>query len=481
MSARLVHRGPDGFGELTDGSVALAARRLAIVDPETGEQPIPNEDGTLYVVHDGEIYNHRELRWSLERAGHRFRTRTDTEVLLHLYEEHGEGFAARLRGMFAAALWDRRRQRLVLARDRFGIKPLSYRAHSGQLAFASELHAFRRTQVDLDALDAFLARGYVPAPLTIFHGVQKLRPGELLIWEKGKYRLEAFARSPLASDDGFRDDEEAELVEELRARLRDSVRAHLVTDAPVGIVLTGGTASAFVAALALEQTPGLRTFALTVDAQPDLAAIAEAFDEPFAAPAAAQAYLLAERAARQTKVVLCAAGGDDLFRPERPGEIVPPPLREELTGRPAAFEAAGNGAPTVTDGPWMAHSIEARLPYLDTVVTNLVGALPPRDRKRLLRKAAAPLLKRSRQPRATAPLGTWLREWLDVLSAETLNRQGFFRPDVVRRLIDEQVAGQIDRTRELWSLLTFTLWYERHVESAAPAEARAEVLVEGRP
>jgi asparagine synthetase B (glutamine-hydrolysing) len=259
------------------------------------------------------------------------------------------------------------------------------------------------------------------------------------------------------------------------------VRAHLVTDAPVGIVLTGGTASAFVAALALEQTPGLRTFALAVDAQPDLAAIAEAFDEPFAAPAAAQAYLLAERAARQTKVVLCAAGGDDLFRPERPGEIVPPPLREELTGRPAAFEAAGNGAPTVTDGPWMAHSIEARVPYLDTVVTNLVGALPPRDRKRLLRKAAAPLLKRSRQPRATAPLGTWLREWLDVLSAETLNRQGFFRPDVVRRLIDEQVAGQIDRTRELWSLLTFTLWYERHVESAAPAEARAEVLVEGRP
>ncbi|MDF2695488.1 MAG: asparagine synthetase, partial [Labilithrix sp.] len=133
MSATLVHRGPDSDGELLDGPVALAARRLSIIDLEGGDQPIANEDGTVHVVQNGEIYNFRELRAELEQAGHRFSTRSDTEVLVHLYEEHGEGFAERLRGMFAVAIWDSRRRRLVVARDRFGIKPLYYRDESGEL------------------------------------------------------------------------------------------------------------------------------------------------------------------------------------------------------------------------------------------------------------------------------------------------------------------------------------------------------------
>src|SRR2546430_8145121 len=143
MSATLVHRGPDSFGEIIDGSVALAARRLSIIDLETGDQPIANEDGTLHVVQNGEIYNYRELRRELERGGNHFRTHGDTEVLLHLYEQHGDGFAERLRGMFAVAIWDAPRRRLVLARDRFGIKPLYYRDAAGELAFASELPALR--------------------------------------------------------------------------------------------------------------------------------------------------------------------------------------------------------------------------------------------------------------------------------------------------------------------------------------------------
>src|SRR5205085_2538399 len=146
----------------------LAARRLSIIDLETGDQPIANEDGTVHVVQNGEIYNYRELRAELERAGHRFRTHGDTEVLLHLYEEHGDDWAARLRGMFAAAIWDARRSRLVLARDRFGIKPLYYRDAGAELAFASELRALPRGEIDLDAVDAFLTCNSIPAPRTMF-------------------------------------------------------------------------------------------------------------------------------------------------------------------------------------------------------------------------------------------------------------------------------------------------------------------------
>jgi len=168
MSATLVHRGPDSDGTFADGSAGLAARRLAIIDLATGDQPIANENGRVTVVQNGEIYNYRELRHELERVGHRFSTSGDTEVLVHLYEEHGERFAERLRGMFAVALWDSERNRLVLARDRFGIKPLYYREAGDELAFASELRALPRGEIDLDALEAFLSFNSVPG--TCSHG-----------------------------------------------------------------------------------------------------------------------------------------------------------------------------------------------------------------------------------------------------------------------------------------------------------------------
>src|SRR3954449_395860 len=218
MSETLVHRGPDSFGEHVDGPGALAARRLSIIDLETGDQPIGNEDGSVHVVQNGDIYNYRELRRKLERSGHRFRTHGDTEVLLHLYEEHGDAFASRLRGMFAIAIWDARRRRLGLARDRFGLRPLYYRDAGGELAFASELRALPRGEIDLDAVDAFLTFNSIPAPLTIFRETRKLPAGHLLSWEEGVVRVERFARpAPLPE----RADDEAELVEELRSRLRD--------------------------------------------------------------------------------------------------------------------------------------------------------------------------------------------------------------------------------------------------------------------
>src|SRR4029079_13081099 len=195
-----------------------AARRLTIIDLETGDQPIANEDGTIHVVQNGELYNYRELRAELERAGHRSRTHADTEVLVHLYEQHGLDFARRLRGMFTVALWDSRERRLVLARDRYGIKPLYYRVAGGGLEFASELRALPRGEIDLAALEAFLAFNSIPAPLTIFREVRKLPPGHVPARELGKTRLERFAGPAPEAADRPRDDDEAELIEELRAR-----------------------------------------------------------------------------------------------------------------------------------------------------------------------------------------------------------------------------------------------------------------------
>src|SRR5579862_3294821 len=221
MSATLKHRGPDSEGSFVDGGVGLAARRLAIIDVAGGDQPIANENGTSTVVQNGEIYNFAALRAELERAGHRFRTdHSDTEVVVHAYEQWDVGFAERLRGMFAMAIWDARERRLVLARDRFGIKPLYYRDVDGELSFASELDALPKGELDLDALEAFLATNTVPAPLSIFREIRKLQPGHLLVWQRGAGRLERYARpGPLPERT---DDDEAELVEECRARLRDS-------------------------------------------------------------------------------------------------------------------------------------------------------------------------------------------------------------------------------------------------------------------
>jgi asparagine synthase (glutamine-hydrolysing) len=604
MSATLVHRGPDSSGEFSDEGVALAARRLSIIDLETGDQPVANENGTVHVVQNGEIYNYRELRRELERAGHSFRTQGDTEVLLHLYEEHGDRFAERLRGMFAIAIWDASHRRLVLARDRFGIKPLYYRHADNELAFASELRALPRGEIDLDALEAFLAFNSIPAPLTIFREIRKLPPGHLLIWEDGRLELRRFARpAPLEE---LREDEEAELVEELRSRLRDSVRAHLVSDVPVGVLLSGGVDSAFLAALAAEESSEpLRTFSIGFEERsfdelagarlvaerygtehrelvlrPDAAlllpALADAFDEPFADSSALPTYLVSQLAANDVKVALSGEGGDELFGgyytyaadllAERVGglarlarplverlptsssrasfdykakrfvraahlpslerhhgwkEIFSPGLRAELTGRSSAFDPVDilrdryretEGADELarlqdvdlgiylvddllvkTDRASMAHSLEARVPYLDTVVTNLALALPTRhkirglSKKVLLRKAAAPLLPREivhgKKRGFSIPAAAWLRGELEpfareTLSRETLRRQGYFRPEVVTRLLGDHVAGREDRSRQLWGLLAFTLWHERHVERAPQVPSRPEVLVE---
>ena len=353
MSETLVHRGPDSHGSFVSGGVGLAARRLAIIDLAGGDQPIANEDGSVNVVQNGEIYNYRELRAELEQRGHRFSTdHSDTEVLVHLYEEKGLSFAEELRGMFAIAIWDSRRRRLVLARDRFGIKPLYYSADARTLSFGSELKALTQRpefsrEVDHDAIRAFLTFSFVPAPLTIFSSARKLPPGSLLVWDEGAradgITIATYARPRPAAADALRAESEPELAEELRSRLRDSVAAHLISDVPVGVLLSGGVdSSALTAFAALESSRPVKTFSIGFDerafderdrarlvatryatehhellVRPDaielLPALAHVFDEPFADASAIPTYLVSKLAREHVKVALSGEGGDELF------------------------------------------------------------------------------------------------------------------------------------------------------------------------
>ena len=348
MSARLRHRGPDSEGSFERGPVALAARRLSIIDLEHGEQPIANEDGSVVVVQNGEIYNYRELKRELERAGHRFATDCDTEVLVHLYEEHGDSFLDRLRGMFAIALWDDRRRRLLLARDRFGIKPLYYSFERGSLLFASELKAMLEhpglsRETDPRALAAYLAFNSIPAPLTIFAAARKLPPGHLLAWQDEAIEIRRYARPGPAPAAELRHDSPTALAGELLGTLRDSVRAHLLADVPVGVLLSGGIDSGGLTALAAaESSEPLRTFSIGFQesgfdelararlvaerygtdhheliVEPDavqlLPKLVDAFDEPFGDSSAVPTYLVSELAAGEVKVALSGEGGDELF------------------------------------------------------------------------------------------------------------------------------------------------------------------------
>ncbi len=599
MNARLAHRGPDSDGVFRAGPVALAARRLSIIDLEHGDQPISSEDGRVTVVQNGEIYNYRELRRELEGRGHRFSTASDTEVLAHLYEEHGDGFAERLRGMFAIALWDSHSSRLLLARDRFGVKPLYYRVAGGTLSFASELKAmleqpgFSR-EIDPRAVAAYLAFNSIPAPLTIFAEARKLPAGTLLSWRDGEVQQTRYARPAPVAAERLRRGSGAQLAGELRETLRDSVRAHLVADVPVGVLLSGGVDSAGIVALAAaEQAEPVKTFSvgfeeasfdelerarlvaelygtahhevvLRPDAVELLPKLVEAFDEPFGDSSALPTYLVSELAAGEVKVALSGEGGDELFggyytyvadllaprlgrlaalaaplietlpssdakvsfdykakrfaraarlppleRHHAWKEIFAAPQRAAMLGRRdpgwdpvdlyreryaetvgaeplARLQDVDLGIYLVddllvkTDRSSMAHSLELRVPYLDTGVAGFALGLPRRQRvrglakKRLLRRALAPLLPKQvlRGPKQgfSIPVAAWLRGPLqgfarEVLSTETLSRQGWLDPTVVAALLDRHCSGREDLSRQLWGLIAFTLWLDRYARN----------------
>jgi asparagine synthase (glutamine-hydrolysing) len=272
MTGALTHRGPDDEGfhvdEYEDGTaVGLGFRRLSIIDLAGGHQPLSNEDRTIWLVFNGEIYNYRELRGRLEARGHRFTTNADTEVIVHLYEDEGAACVDRLNGMFAFALWDERRRELLLARDRFGKKPLYYAERDGQLLFGSELKSLLESpacprELDFDALTRYLALEYVPAPYSIFAGVRKLPGGHVLTWRDGRSSVSRYWELPFADADDGRSDEE--YVEEFRFLLGEAVRRRLMSDVPLGAFLSGGIDSSSIVALMADSMPAglVKTFSI---------------------------------------------------------------------------------------------------------------------------------------------------------------------------------------------------------------------------
>jgi asparagine synthase (glutamine-hydrolysing) len=346
MCDAIVHRGPDSDGYHVADGVALGMRRLSIIDITGGRQPISNEDGSITVVFNGEIYNHHQLRRKLEASGHRFRTRSDTEVLVHLYEEYGPDMASRLHGMFAFAIWDARNRVLLIARDRTGMKPLSYLESSEGLFFCCELRslwAFDAAclKVSAGAVMQYLAFGYVPDPAGIFEGVRKLPAGHLLVWSAGKgAELRRYWTPPHS---GGPPADEVELVETLRTKLDSAVASHLEADVPLGAFLSGGLDSSTVVALMSRHASGrVRTFSIGFDEEeydeseaartvatelgtnhtaltvrPSVEdmfeTIAAMFDEPFADPSAIPNFLVAQLARSSVTVALSGDGGDELF------------------------------------------------------------------------------------------------------------------------------------------------------------------------
>ena len=353
MSARIRHRGPDSEGKFQLPHVALAIRRLSIIDLQTGDQPLANETGEITLVFNGEIYNYRELRAGLMKRGHHFDTHSDGEVIVHLYEELGPDCLGELNGMFAIALWDNRAKRLLLARDRAGEKPLYYWRGGQTLVFASEIKSLLEypgisRAMDLTALTYYFSYGYFPGPRSVFAEIKKLPAAHRMVVEGGNTRIDAYwrpqdyLRSPEQAPLTRR--QEAECVEELAVRLRQATQSRLVSDVPLGVFLSGGIDSSTIVAIMSELTPGnVNTFSvnfpektfneeaystlvakrfrtqhhvLTADQasmQQALLTLANHLDEPVADPAVIPTYMISRFAREHIKVALSGEGSDELF------------------------------------------------------------------------------------------------------------------------------------------------------------------------
>jgi asparagine synthase (glutamine-hydrolysing) len=604
MAGALTHRGPDGEGVWVHDNIGLAHRRLAIIDLRAmAGQPMSNEDGTVWITFNGEIYNFQELRHDLEARGHIFRTNSDTEAIVHAYEEYGRGCLDRLRGMFAFAIWDGRYRTLFLARDRVGKKPLFYFAGRDRFLFGSEIKALladRSIPIEPDpvAIDHFLAFGYIPAPFTAFRGVRKLpaahwlevRDGHL---EMGRYwKLRYTPKRKISLQDA---------IAELQWQIAEAVRLRLVSDVPLGAFLSGGVdSSAVVAYMAQAMDKPVRTFSVgfeeaTFDERPFARLVAERFgtdhtelvvkaqvmdilprlvwhyDEPFGDSSAVPSYAIAELTRRHVTVVLNGDGGDENFagydryvinRRARRGDIVPFWARRELAAITRRLPAAwrrhqlflklatvaeamaqsperryvrwiGHFAPSERknlyteafraavlesdpealfvnafmrsdaedwtdatldadvnlylpddllvkmDRATMAHSLEARSPFLDHILMECIASLPPtmklagKQQKRILKAALRGLLPDTvlNRPKKgfDVPISSWFRRELremahDMLLSPRALQRGYFQSEAVAALLHEHCAGQENHAELLWDLLMLELWHRTFID-----------------
>jgi asparagine synthase (glutamine-hydrolysing) len=349
MGAVTKHRGPDDEGSFVDGELLFGMRRLSIIDVSGGHQPISSEDGTVTVVCNGEIYNFQKLRQELQAAGHRFKTGSDREVAVHAYEQYGDEFLLKLDGMFGLALWDARRRRLIVARDRLGIKPIYYSNDGQRFAFSSEAKALLELpwisrEVSTEALAEYAALGYTSAPLSMFSDVKKLPPGSALFCDRGQVELRTYWRLSPTTDRALTPQE---WIESVRAEIERAVREQMVSDVPLGAFLSGGIdSSAVVAFMARHSSQPVRTYSIgfqgstgsdlynelpfarkvadqfgtahrEIVVQPDVASLLPRLlwhmDEPMADAALITTYLVSEFARRDVTVILSGVGGDELF------------------------------------------------------------------------------------------------------------------------------------------------------------------------
>ena len=344
MTERIAHRGPDGEGFFVDDTCGLGHRRLAIIDLKTGDQPIYNEDKTIVVVFNGEIYNFQTLRQELEEKGHRFQTQTDTEVLVHGYEEWGGALTEKLRGMYAFAIWDTVKESLFLARDKWGIKPLYYYQTDHSLLFASEIKAFLdhpdfQKQLNEEILAAYLCFNSVPTEETLFKNVFRLEPGHRMMYQAGKITIEKFFELDLDDAAASKTYDPETAAQQIRAAMEDSVKAHGFADVEIGGFLSSGIDSSYLVSLAkpdktftvgyddpkydeisyakdLAEKLQIKNFSRTITKEDYIKAFPDIvyhMDEPLADPSAIALYFVAETAAKQVKVVTSGEGADELF------------------------------------------------------------------------------------------------------------------------------------------------------------------------
>lgn len=583
------HRGPDDYGYFTDRNVCMGNRRLSIIDLKTGKQPIHNEEETLWIVYNGEAYNYRELKEDLESRGHRFYTNSDTEAIVHAYEEYGEDCVNRIRGMFAFAIWDSEKGKLFLARDRLGIKPLYYSKNGGKLFFGSEIKSILQNgmerKVDRNALGNYLTFGYIPAPDTMFEGIKKLPQGHTLTLKGGRMKISKYWDIKYNPVKG----EENEMVSRLKSLLEESVRIRMMSEVPLGIFLSGGLDSSSVVAIMSRMTDKVKTISASFetggyfDESGYARAVSERFgtdhkeivlkgkcskllpkiiwhfDEPSADPSSFAEYLISEKAKKYVTVSLVGEGSDELFAGYRQNKImgmaykyhkiIPGHLKRKTIPRIARKISERSGrrkikrgmefltgfTPTLGDNKesykqiiqifpendkkeifpgsreervisshfstkdfrkgmfsfelkvslpdillmnvdkmTMAHSVEARVPFLDHRIVEFSSRLPfnmklrNMDEKYILKKAMRDdlpkeIIRRKKHPFAV-PLVQWFESDMeglinDYMSEKEIRKQGLFSQRYIEKIERDRNYNQ------LWPILFFQVWHRKFIEN----------------